>query len=136
VTDDFASIYAASDYRVRLSRGGYATIRIDQPLPIRLRTLVDARAWGFITAWNPQGLQCDRHANRFAQRRMVDELRELPSTVAILPAIGVGGDWSEPSLFVIGPDATQLDALAARYRQLAWIHGNADGIASLRWTPP
>lgn len=136
MTDDFASVYAAADYRVRLPRGGYASIRIGAPLPAPLRARVRDQPWGFITAWNPQGLQQDRHANRIAQRRMLDELRAAPATIAILPALGVGGDWNEPSLLVIGPDPAWLDALARRCRQLAWVDGDADGIARLRWVQP
>lgn len=133
MTDDFARIFTSSDYRVRLARGGYATIRIGLPLPVALLALVRHRPWGFITAWNPHGLQRERHANRLAQRQLVQALKSSPATVAILPAIGIGSDWSEPSLWVIGPDAVELDALARRHEQLAWIHADASGIARLRW---
>jgi hypothetical protein len=134
MTEDFAAAYSATDYRVRLSRGGYASIRIGAPLPAALRELVGTRPWGFITAWNPHGRQQDRHANRIAQRQLVDSLKALSATVSILPALGVDDAWQEPSLFVIGPDAASLDALAVLHQQLAWVHGDDSGLARLRWT--
>jgi hypothetical protein len=133
VTEDFAAAYAATDYRVRLPRGGWWAIRIGKPLPSTLDERIDMRPWGFITAWNPHGLQRDRHANRIAQRQLVIQLKASPSTVAILPAIGVGSEWREPSLFVIGPGALWLDSLARLYEQLAWVHGDGNGLARLRW---
>jgi hypothetical protein len=133
VTEDFAAAYAATDYRVRLPRGGWATIRIGEPLPPALDELVGKRPWGFITAWNPHGLQRDRHANRIAQRQLMIQLKASPSTAAILPAIGVGSEWREPSLFVIGPEVAWLDSLARLHEQLAWVHGDDSGMARLRW---
>lgn len=125
--------FAATEYRVRLTRGGWATIRVDQQLPAALRELVGARRWGFITAWNPRAQLRDRADNRMAQRKLLSALRRLPSAVAIHPAIGVGTNWREPSLFVIGPDTTALDALADANGQRAYVHGHARGHACLRW---
>jgi hypothetical protein len=133
VTEHFAAAYAATDYRVRLPRGGWATIRISEPLPEALDKLAGAQPWGFITAWNPHGLQRNRLANRLAQRQLVAALKALPSTVAILPAIGIGSEWREPSLFAIGPGTGLLDSLAMLHEQLAWIHDDGRGMACLRW---
>jgi hypothetical protein len=136
MTEDFAAAYAATDYRVRLPRGGWATIRIGEPLPAALHARVGAESWGFITAWNPHGLQHNRQVNRTAQRQLLIALKASPSTVAILPAIGVGCEWQEPSLFAIGPDTDLLDSLAMLHEQLAWVHGNSSGKARLRWMNP
>ncbi len=133
MAEDFATAYAATDYRVRLPRGGWATIRIGEPLPKALHERVGTQPWGFITAWNPHGLQRNRQANRTAQQQLATALKASPSTLMILPAIGVGRDWREPSLFAVGPDTAWLDSLARLYEQLAWIHGDTSGIARLRW---
>jgi hypothetical protein len=136
VAEDFAAAYAATDYRVRLPRGGWATIRIGEPLPAALQELAGTQPWGFITAWNPHGLQRNRQVNRLAQRQLVLTLKASPSTVAILPAIGVGSEWREPSLFAIGPGTNLLDSLAMLHEQLAWVHGGDRGMARLRWVHP
>lgn len=127
--------FEATVYRVRLARGGWAAIRVDQPLPAALSDRVGTRHWGFITAWNPHAQLRDRAENRMAQRKLLIALRQLPSTTAILPAMGVGTGWREPSLFVIGPDTASLDALSNKYGQRAYVHGHAGGGACLRWLP-
>lgn len=124
--------FQATDYRVRLARGGWATIRIDTPLPAALQALVGTQSWGFITAWNPHARLRHRSGNRMAQRRLLAELRALPSAVTIRPALGVGADWREPSLFVVGPGTAALDTLARNHAQRAYLHGHASGNARLR----
>ena len=129
--------YLATDYRVRLARGGWASIRIDAPLPAALAALTGARPWGFLTAWNPGSSPCPRQHNRQAQRALLAALRELPGTAAIRAGIGVGpdidGSWREASLFVTGPAVPALDALARRFGQNAYVHGrNASAPALLR----
>lgn len=133
--DELIAAYQATDYRVRLARGGYASISIDRPLPAELVSLVGDHAWGFITAWNPASQPHSRQSNRQAQQRLLRALRGGPGTVAVHAAMGVGGDgrWREPSLFVVGPDVRQLDPLALRFGQNAYLHGRGDGLARLRW---
>ena len=124
--------FRATDYRVCLACGGLATIRIDTPLPAALQVLVGMQAWGFITAWNPHAQLRHRSANHVAQRQLLVALRALPSTVTIRPGFGVGTDWREPSLFVVGPDTATLDTLARIHAQRAYLHGHASGSARLR----
>jgi hypothetical protein len=133
VDDDLPARFQATDYRVRLPRGGWATIRIGEPLPPALRALAGPQPWGFVTAWNPRSQACSRPRNRDAQRRLLAALQASPSTVAIRPALGVGKDWREPSLFVTGLDTAALDALALRHGQLAYLHGESGDPARLRW---
>ncbi|MEP6897624.1 MAG: DUF3293 domain-containing protein [Rhodanobacter sp.] len=133
MTEDFAAAYAATDYRVRLPCGGWTTIRIGAPLPPALLERIDSQPWGFITAWNPHGLQRNLQPNRIAQRQLLAALKASPSIVAILPAVGVGSAWREPSLFAIGPEMARFDALAVLYEQLAWVHGDDGGFPRLRW---
>lgn len=118
-------------FLVCLEATEWADIRIDQALPASLRLLVGTRAWGFITAWNPQSIKCPDAENLAAQRQLDSALQQLPNTV-VRPAIGVGSDWHEPSLFVIGADTADLDTLARQHRQHAYVHGCADGPAVLR----
>jgi len=129
--------YGATEYRVRLARGGYAVIRIDQPLPLELRSLAQAFPWGFVTAWNPRSESAPRANNRQSQRALLAQLRALPETVAIRPGLGVAGDgrWQEPSLWVIGPSTASFDALAQRFGQFGYVHGEDASPAQLRLLP-
>jgi hypothetical protein len=125
--------YRATEYRVRLPGGGWAAIRIGAPPPAALRTLIDARPWGFITAWNPYSRPLPRDANRLAQRALLAELRALPDIAAIRAGCGAGPDgWREPSLFVSGARTGALDTLARRYEQNAYVHGHGAAPARLR----
>jgi hypothetical protein len=126
--------YRATDYRVRLAQGGFASIRVDEPMPTELRALIGARNWSFITAWNPASRPRPRQQNHAAQLALLAALRKLPSTQDIRAAIGVGSDWREPSLLVIGPPLAEIDALAQQFQQNAYLHGQADGCARLRLT--
>ncbi len=130
---DLRAAFEATDYRVRLARGGWATIRIGEALPAPLHAATGARCWGFVTAWNPQARARDRRRNRAAQHQLLESLRGLPDIVAIRPALGAATVWREPGLFVIGPDTSALDRLARHYRQQAYVHGQAGGRARLRW---
>jgi hypothetical protein len=122
--------YRATTYRVRLACGGWAGIRVDAPLPRELLGLVGADCWSVLTAWNPHSEPRSRAANRIAQHRLLDELKARCQT--IVAAEGVGSAWREASLFAIGPDTATIDTYARRYRQNAYVHGKAAGLAMLR----
>ncbi|MFC3653924.1 DUF3293 domain-containing protein [Dyella humi] len=126
--------YRNTDYRVRLSQGGWASIRIDAPVPEPLRALIGLHGWAFITAWNPFSQVLPRPQNRAAQQALLGALRRLAATPTICPAMGVGRDWREPSFFVVGPTLAETDALVQQFRQNAYVHGLADGYARLRLT--
>jgi len=128
--------YRSTDYRVRLGGGRHASIRIDQPLPASLVPTVKDHSWGFLTAWNPRSQPHTRAQNRQAQRRLLGALNELPATRLINAGVGVGTDgWKESSLFVVGLDLGQLDALARRFDQHGYVYGRGHGIARLRLLP-
>ena len=129
--------YRATEYRVRLARGGHAVIHIDRPLPLELRSLAQTFPWGFITAWNPRSESTSRTNNQLAQRALLAQLRALPETVAIRPGLGVAGDgrWQEPSFWVIGPSTATFDALAHRFAQFGYVHGDGASPAQLRLPP-
>ncbi|RDI99671.1 DUF3293 domain-containing protein [Dyella solisilvae] len=130
--------YLATDYRVRLTGGGWASIRIGHPLPPALRLLVGSQFWSVITAWNPRSQHQPRRDNRRAQQALLTNLRALADVQAIRGAAGVGqdGQWREPSLFLLGPKQEALDRLAQRFGQHAYVHGRGDGVARLRLLPP
>lgn len=130
--------YRATDYRVRLARGGWATIHIDQPLPAELSKLARDLPWGFITAWNPFSKPATRPDNRIAQRALLAALRALPETVVIRAGMGASrsGPWKEASLWVAGPGLPAFDALARRFGQVGYVHGEGPTPARLRLTPP
>ena len=133
MNDTLLAAYRATAYRVRLASGGWATIRIGEPLPATLVPLAGDRRWAFITAWNPFSKPVARSINRHAQRNLLDSLHMLAATVTVRPGCGVGPEgWREPSLFVIGPDIASLDTLAHRYEQNAYVHGRGDQPAQLR----
>ncbi len=128
--------YGETDYLVCLDAATWTCIRINQRLPESLQLEVGTRSWGFITAWNPHskaGTSADNHA---AQRALLVALQALPESV-ILSAIGIGNSgWHEPSLFVIGPDQSTLDALAHRHQQNAYVYGQGSETAHLRVLSP
>jgi hypothetical protein len=125
--------YLATDYRVRLTRGGYASIHIKERVPTSLLSVIGTRPWAVITSWNPQSVSQSRTRNRAAQHQLLAALRVLPSLLTVHGALGVGqSGWREPSLFTVGPDMRQLDTLATTFGQYAYVHGHADGKAQLR----
>lgn len=123
--------FRSTHYWVCLDACEWADIRIDQPLPAAAQALVEKRGWGVITAWNPLARLCAEVENVAAQRELHAALTQLPSVI-ILPAIGIGSQWHEPSLFALGVDCDGLDALARKYRQVSYVHGSAGGPARLR----
>lgn len=124
--------FRATAYHVNLDTVAWATIRVDLPLPAELASVVGSRPWAFITAWNPQARRRPPAENLAAQRELLAALQNRPG-VAVYPAIGVGSTgWIEPSLFAIGADVDMMDSLARKHAQLAYVHGQADGIAHLR----
>jgi len=124
--------FRATAYLVNLDTVSWATIRIDLPLPTELTAAVGTQPWALLTAWNPQARRRAAADNIAAQQALLAALQDL-SDVSVYPAIGVGSSgWSEPSLLVIGADTAVLDPLARLHRQLAYVHGHADGAAVLR----
>lgn len=132
--NELIAAYRSTDYRVRLAQGGFASLQVDAPAPVALRALIGPHSWAFMTAWNPGSQRRPRDQNHAAQQALLAALRKLPSMVAIRPAIGVGRDWREPSLFVVGPALAETDALAQQFQQNAYVHGLAGGHARLRLT--
>ncbi|MEO6798774.1 MAG: DUF3293 domain-containing protein [Rhodanobacter sp.] len=124
--------FRATAYHVNVDTLTWAMIRVDLPLPAELMAAVGTQPWAFITAWNPQARRRAAPDNIVAQQALLAALQDL-SGVTVYPAIGVGSSgWSEPSLFVIGADTAAIDPLARLHRQLAYVHGHADGAAVLR----
>jgi hypothetical protein len=132
LTPELLRVFLAAEYRVRLPRGGYAVIRIGKPLPESLRGFLadEHEPWGFITAWNPCARRASRSSNRARQRELRDALRSLNARCC--GGIGVGENWSEPSLFATDLDFGALDALARRFGQAAIVLGTGFGVAQLR----
>ncbi|WNL47932.1 DUF3293 domain-containing protein [Dyella sp. BiH032] len=125
--------YLATDYRARLRQGGWASIRVGETLPAALAALVQGHPWSFITAWNPGSRATVRSANRLAQRALLAALRERTDIALIRAGAGVGADWREASLFVVGPHAAAMDTLARRFGQNAYVYGvGPSGRAALR----
>lgn len=124
--------FRATAYHVCLDTVSWATIRVDLPLPAEALALVGTRPWAFITAWNPRARRRPAPENLAAQQHLLAALQARPGTI-VRPALGVGpSGWSEPSLFVIGPDIGMLDELARSHGQLAYVYAEGTAAASLR----
>jgi hypothetical protein len=116
--------WTETDYRVRMSCGGYVSIFCGSPLPLSVLALLgrEDEPWGYITAWNPAGVRLPLETNRTRQRRLRDELKG--DRFRYYGGIGVGpSDWREPSLFVPGISFAKLDALARHFGQLGVVRG-------------
>jgi len=124
--------FRATTYHVCLDAVRWAVIRVDLPLPAPLAAATGAQPWAFVTAWNPQARRRPPAENEAAQRELLASLSQHAGA-NVYPAIGVGtSGWSEPSLFVTGMDVAALDRLARSHGQLAYVHGEAGGHATLR----
>jgi len=124
--------WTETDYRVRLSYGGFASIYCGSPLPVPLLAMLQRAddPWGYITAWNPAGVLLPLATNKIRQRRLRDELKA--DRHRFTGGIGVGpSDWREPSLFVLGITYAQLDDMARRFGQLGVVRGTGAGPAEL-----
>ncbi len=124
--------WLTTDYRVRLARGGYASIRCGEPLPAPLRALLDTadEPWGYITAWNPADVRLPHARNRIRQRGLNTAL--AAARYRRFGGIGVGqAGWREASLFVPGIAAEPLDAIARRFGQLSVVRGTGACLAEL-----
>ncbi|MHB1059379.1 MAG: DUF3293 domain-containing protein [Rhodanobacter sp.] len=124
--------FRATAYHVNLDTVTWATIRVDLPVPAELAAVVGPHPWAFITAWNPQARRRPPAENLAAQHELLAALQNRPGAT-VYPAIGVGSTgWIEPSLFVTGADVDALDSLSRKHAQLAYVHGQAGGVAHLR----
>ncbi|MBA2078587.1 DUF3293 domain-containing protein [Rhodanobacter sp. PCA2] len=124
--------FRSTTYHVCLDAVRWAIIRVDLPLPAPLAAVVGAQPWAFVTAWNPQARRRPPAENEAAQHELLAAL-EQQAGAKVYPAIGVGtSGWSEPSLFVTGAGVATLDGLTRSHGQLAYVHGEAGGHATLR----
>ena len=124
--------YRDTAYLVCVDTVEWACIGVDRSLPDTLQLKVGAHSWGFITAWNPLSEARVLADNLAAQRKLLADIQATPDA-SVFAAIGIGRSGRhEPSLFVIGPDRSTLDALGRRYRQHAYICGKATEPARLR----
>ena len=135
ITPDKLREFLKTDYRVRLTQGGHAVIRIGKALPRELHDSLDSAQtpWAFITACNPFAQKISRERNRLRQRELLGAMRR--DEVIVRAGVGVGKHaarpWREPSLFVVGLEFDALDALALRFDQAAIIRGRGLGVAEL-----
>lgn len=137
--DELTALYERTQYCVRLARGGHAVIRIHQPLPAALHTLLpnlDA-TWAFITAWNPRSQHQPIDVNRMRQHQLLTWLRQLEPVPHITAGAGVAEDrqWREASLFVTGITMASVDVLMREFQQHAVVCGRGHERAELRFNP-
>ena len=134
--ESLTDAFRATEYRVNTSPRTCVCIRIGQPLPFGLRSLLPGpdTPWGYITAWNPACVEQSREANDAVQQAMLAVLRLQVPRVTVLGGEGVGSDgWTEASIFVIDAPLAVLDLLMHQFGQLAIVHGTGDDAAALYW---
>ena len=125
--------YRRTDYRVRLPRGGHASLRVDAPLPPELSAVIGEACWAIITGWNPGSVRQSPEVNRAAKRRLLGLLKAASPSV-LWPSVGVGSEhWREASLFVVGIDAWRILAIAEACGQHAIVCGKGKAKPALAW---
>jgi hypothetical protein len=124
VTPGLRKAYLQTAYLVRAPQGVHA-LRIGALHPAFDAEVAatGARAWAFLTAWNPGSLPRSGEENARAQAELVKVLGELG--LVAWPAEGKadGGGWREESVCVLGLDSAGAVALGRRFGQLAVVVG-------------
>lgn len=136
VDPQLVQAYVASLYRVFPPGSAEHVLRIGHRHPAFDARLAGSgsRAWVVVTAWNPGSVPRSEQENAAAQRALSETL-ERAGLVA-WPARGEspGREWAEESLCVLDLDPEQARALARRFGQLAVVHGELGGEATLLLT--
>ena len=81
-----------------------------------------AKAWAFITAWNPRSIELPREQNDARQA----ELRQAVADYEVLPGEGIGDDprWTpEESLMILNISRAKALSLGRQFDQLAVVVG-------------
>lgn len=119
-----AAAFAKAHYRVPelgpagILRVGAVARAVEQAMP--------ARAYGFITAWNPASGSLSAADNQRADGALADELDALRMRRQRAFASDAQGGHREDGWLVLDPPLAELDRLASRFGQdgvLAWRTG-------------
>ncbi|SHI41063.1 DUF3293 domain-containing protein [Pollutimonas bauzanensis] len=88
-----------------------------------------------LTAFNPCAITASDHENRRAQQSLRRAVRALGLPCFNGENSAADGDGpSEPTVAVLGISRSQGQALARRFRQLAFVYADRDAVPELVWT--
>ncbi len=132
MTPGLRKAYLQTAYLVRAPQGVHA-LRIGAVHPAFDAEVAaaGARAWAFITAWNPGSLPRSSEENVLAQAELLKVLGELG--LVAWPAEGKAdsGGWREESVCVLGLESVGAVALGRGFGQLAVVVGQLGEAARL-----
>lgn len=105
-------------------------IKINEVVP----EISELTNWAFITAWNPLPDILSIEENRVRNLDLEEDIKTLG--LKYKPGIGVSEDenWSEESFFVENISKNQIQDLAIKYGQLAYVFGSKNEKAALIYT--
>ncbi|MCC6163791.1 MAG: DUF3293 domain-containing protein [Acidobacteria bacterium] len=130
---DLIAAYRRTDYRV--DDGGYAfVLRVDTPSAalVACHGAFGVTCSAFITAWNPRSEPTPRARNEAAMAALERTLSAGGWRWLRGAGVDPSGAWPpEPSLLVLGLDASTAVAIAQRCAQHAIVCAAVDGVPTL-----
>lgn len=79
------------------------------------------QAWAFITACNPRSEALSEAENNVRMRELEAYLTETGFTIYHAVGASINSDWSEPSFFVLGMDASTAVSIGNHWGQMAVV---------------
>jgi hypothetical protein len=109
------------------------TLRVGEPCAAldALLTRRGARQFAWLTAWNPGGAPAPEAENLAAQEELEAALVALGAAPLSGVARGLDGWPDEPSLLAPGLAFASARGLAARFGQIAFLHGHRGAAPAL-----
>jgi hypothetical protein len=105
---------------------------------IKINTIVPEaqhlNSWAFLTAWNPLPEILSDVENKKRNQQLEKDLKSV--SLVYCKAIGISEDekWSEESFFIENISKVQIQTLAVKYGQLAYVYGIKNEKAQLIYT--
>lgn len=129
---DLIRAYRSARYRVQASPQPFVlTVDAHSSRLAALICKLPARTAALVTACNPEGVLLTPQENRVAMAQLRSELRGRCAGLLDAQNSGAAGDWTEPSLLVLGLSREAACALGRRWRQNAILHAIADAVPRL-----
>lgn len=90
--------------------------------------------WAFLTGWNPSPEVLSLEENRKRNQDLEEDIKRLG--LPYIPGIGISEDeqWSEESFLIENCSPEKANALAVKYKQLAFVSGKKGEVARLVYT--
>jgi hypothetical protein len=105
-------------------------LEIDKPNEklLLLAERMEFQTWAFITACNPRSDALSESENNTRMLELEAHLADQGFTYYHAVGTSTNGEWSEPSFFVLGMDASTAVSIGNRWEQMAVVRG-AEGQA-------